>query len=290
MSQPPTLVLTAGTGRVVQAIAAELAAIPGPKRFLAAGSARGAVAGFELVPGGVAIAGARARALEGARELVVLPTFDPRAADAQAALVRDAKQAGVRRIHLGSLIGADPRSPVCLLRWVGLIEREVIASGLAHSILRSAPFMQSITLFTRRDARGLAVVGPFRDAAFPWLDAADVGAILAARVQTDDPGNLVCQLSGPEAVDFETLAQRLADALHEPVRYVDVSLPEAQGRLEATGFTAVQIRALTEYWDYLVSGVVKTACCQTAMGLLGRCPRSLAEFFAAHGAELRAAA
>jgi len=284
------LVLTAGTGRVVQAIAAELAAIPGPKRFLPAGSARAPVAGFEPVPGGVADPGARARALEGARELVVLPTFDPRGTDAQAALAREAGKAGVRRIHLGSLIGAAPRTPVCLLRWVGLIEREVIASGLPHAILRCAPFMQSISLFTRRDARGLALVGPFRDAAFPWLDAADVGAILAARLASDDLGNLVCQLSGPEAVDFETLAHRLGEALRETVRYIDVSLPEAQGRLEATGLSAVQIRALTEYWDYLVSGVVKTACCQTAAQLLGRAPRSLAEFFAAHAAELRTAA
>jgi uncharacterized protein YbjT (DUF2867 family) len=284
------LVLSAGTGRVVQGIARELARLPGPKRFLPAGTARSAVPGFEPITAGAADRAARARALEGARELVILPTFDARAADAQCALVREAAAAGIRRIRLGSLIGADPRSPVCLLRWVGLLEREVIGTGVAHDVLRCAPFMQNLALFIRRDAAGLTVAGPFRDAAFPWLDAADVGVILAGMLEHDDGGNLLCQLSGPEQVGFEVVAQRLGEALRERVRYVDVSLPEAQGLLEAHGFTAPQIRALTEYWDYLVSGVIRPACCDTALRLLGRAPRTLPQYFAEHAPELRLAA
>jgi uncharacterized protein YbjT (DUF2867 family) len=284
------LVLSAGTGHVVQAIARELARRPGLKRFLPAGPARGAVTGFELVAPGTADRTARARALDGATELVILPTFDARAAEGQGALVREAAAAGVRRVQLGSLIGADARSPVCLLRWVGALEHEVVASGLPHDVLRCAPFMQTLALFIRRNESGLAVVGPFRDAAFPWLDAADVGIILAGAATRDEPGNVLCQLSGPEQVGFETVAERLGEALGERVRYVDVCLPEAQGLLEANGFSPPQIRALTEYWDYLVSGVVKPARCDTALKLLGRCPRSLAEYFAEHARALRLAA
>jgi uncharacterized protein YbjT (DUF2867 family) len=284
------LVLSAGTGRVVQAIARELGRLPGPKRFLAAGSARGAVPGFEHVAPGATDRSARARALDGAHELVILPTFDARAADAQCALVREAAAAGVRRIQLGSLIGADPRSPVCLLRWVGLLEREVVAAGIPHDVLRCAPFMQNLALFTRREESGLVVAGPFRDAAFPWLDAADVGLILAGALERNETGDVLCQLSGPEEAGFETVARLLGEALRERVRYVDVCMPEAQGLLEANGFTPPQIRALTEYWDYLVSGVVKPACCDTALKLLGRRPRTLAEYFAEHAPELRLAA
>jgi uncharacterized protein YbjT (DUF2867 family) len=284
------LVLSAGTGRIVQAIARELAELPGEKRFLPAGTARGVVRGFEPVAAGAADRAARAKALDGARELVILPTFDARAADAQCALVREAAAAGVRRIQLGSLIGADSRSPVCLLRWVGMLEREVVATGLPHGVLRCAPFMQNLALFMRRDEGGMVVAGPFRDAAFPWLDAADVGLILAGAVQRDEPGNTLCQLSGPEEAGFETVARLLGEALRERVRYVDISLPEAQGLLEANGFTPTQIRALTEYWDYLVSGVIKPACCDTALKLLGRPPRTLAQYLAAHAPELREAA
>ncbi len=284
------LVLSAGTGRVVQAIARELGRLPGPKRFLPAGPARGTVPGFELVAPGAADRAARARALDGASALVALPTFDGRAADAQAALVREAAAAGVRRIQLGSLIGADARSPVCLLRWVGQLEREVVASGLPHDVLRCAPFMQNLALFTRHDGAGLIVAGPFRDAAFPWLDAADVGIILAGALERGAGANVLCQLSGPAQVGFEAVAEGLGAALRERVRYVDVCLPEAQGLLEANGLAPQQIRALTEYWDYLVSGVVKPSCCDTALTLLGRPPRTLAQYFAEHAPELREAA
>jgi uncharacterized protein YbjT (DUF2867 family) len=284
------LVLAAGTGHVVRAIAEDLSALPGPKRFLPVGSARGSIPGFELVAGGAADPAARKRALESAHELVVLPTFDARAVDAQSALIESAAATGVRRVHLGSLIGADARSPVCLLRWVGLIERAVLLSGLPHNILRCAPFMQNLALFTRAEPAGLAVVGPFRDVAFPWLDAHDVGDVLRRLIEAPVGANLVCQLSGPESLDFEAVARLLGEAVGERVRYVDVCLPEAQGLLEANGFPAPQVRALTEYWDYLVSGFVKPACCATAATLLGRPPRSLAEHFAAHGGELRVAA
>ena len=91
-------------------------------------------------------------------------------------------------------------------------------------------------------------------------------------------------------MDFEAVAQRLGEALRERVRYVDVCLPEAQGLLEAHGFAPPQIRALTEYWDYLVSGVIKPARCDTALGLLGRAPRTLTQYFEAHASELRLAA
>jgi uncharacterized protein YbjT (DUF2867 family) len=150
--------------------------------------------------------------------------------------------------------------------------------------------MQNLALFTRRDDGGLTVAGPFRDAAFPWLDAGDVGHILARSVGREDAGNVLCQLTGPEQAGFETVAGLLGDALRERVRYVDVCLPEAQGLLEANGFSPPQIRALTEYWDYLVSGVIRPSCCDTALKLLGRPPRTLAQYFAEHAPELRLAA
>ena len=96
-----------------------------------------------------------------------------------------------------------------------------------------------------------------------------------SKTRTDDPTDV---------------ARLLGDAVGEPVRYVDVCLPEAQGLLEANGFSAAQVRALTEYWDYLVSGFVKPACCETAAKLLGRPPHSLAQHLATHAGELRAAA
>lgn len=286
------LVLSAGDGRVAHAIAATLAGLPVRKRLglLKPGPAAGFPASFQHAAPGLASPGDRARLLDGATELVLVPIFDQRAIEQQMALAAEAGSRGVRRIHAVSAAGADARSPVTLLRWLGLVEREVVASGLPHTVLRCAPYMQSIPLFLRRDASGWRLVGPFRDTAFAWLDATDAGTVLARRIEAADGTNLVCQLSGPEEISFETVATMMTSALQEPVRYVDVCRPEVAGLLEADGFPPARIRAVTEYWDYLVSGVVRADCCNTVARLLGREARRLSTYLEGWAAELRAAA
>jgi len=274
------LVLAAGHGQVSRAIAGALAALPHPKRFAGikmAGNEFAARLGY-AVAAGIHTPADRAAALAGATDLVVAPAFDPRGIEHLMALVRGARHAGVQRVHVLSLAGADVRSPVTLLRWIGLVEREARESGLTHTLLRCGPFMQAIPMFLRRDANGAALVGPFRDTAFPWIDAADAGEVLAGIIRRAENANVACELSGGEEANFETVARVMSEVSGEPVRYVDVCLPEVQGILQAAGFPPQRVRAVTEYWDYLVSGVVRASCCQVARELLGRPAHSLREF------------
>jgi uncharacterized protein YbjT (DUF2867 family) len=286
------LVVSGGSGRVVHAIVAALAPLSGGKRLalLKPGSAAGFPAEFapEFAP--LPAPQDRLRLMEGATDLVLVPSLDQRTIEQQMSLAAMARTAGIERVHLLSAAGADARSPVTLLRWIGLVEREVVASGLPHTLLRCMPYMQTIPLFMRRDAAGWRVAGPFREAAFAWLDAHDAGSAIAHRVATSAADNVVCELSGPTEASFETVAELLAAELREPVRYVDVGLPEATGLLEANGVPPARIRAITEYWDYLASGVLRCGCCGGADQLLGRPRRTLAEYLREYAAELRQAA
>jgi uncharacterized protein YbjT (DUF2867 family) len=280
------LVVAGGHGRVAQAIAGALSVLPGRKRYAPAKAGEEAYAaalGYEASLG-IGAPADRMDALAGATDLVLVPTFDPRAIEQLMSLVRGAPAAGVERIHLLSLAGADVRSPVTLLRWIGLVEREAGGTGLPCTVLRCGPFMQAIPMFLRRDARGAALVGPFRDTAFPWTDAEDAGEILAGIVRRREGKSLTCQLCGTEEANFETVARLLGQALGEPVAYVDVCLPEAQGMLERSGFPPQRVRAVTEYWDYLVSGVVRASCCELGRGLLGRPPHTLARYLERYAA------
>jgi uncharacterized protein YbjT (DUF2867 family) len=286
------LVVAAGHGRVARAIARAIAPLPGGKRLglVKPNPAAGFPADFAAQWTALSSPGERMRLLEGATDLVLVPVLDPRATEQEIALAASAKSAGVARLHVLSAAGADARSPVALLRWVGFLEREVIASGLPYTLLRCMPYMQSIPLFTHREAGGWRIVGPFRDAAFAWLDAGDAGTVIAERIATAAPESLTCELSGPHEANFETVASLLAAELREAVRYVDICLPEAEGMLEARGLAPARIRAITEYWDYLASGVVRCGCCGGAEALLGRARRTLVEYLREYAAELRRAA
>lgn len=282
------LVVSGGSGRVAHAVTAALASAPGGKRLgvLKPGATAGFPAAFALQSAPLNSPQDRVRLMAGATNLVLVPSFDQRVTEQQMGLAAMSRDAGIRRIHLLSAAGADPRSPVTLLRWLGLLEREVAASGLPYTILRCMPYMQSIPLFTRRDASGWKLVGPFRDAAFAWLDAYDAGTVIARRVASVAADSLACDLSGPEEWAFEAVAAQLATALGEPVRYVDIGRPEAAGMLEATGLAPARIRAITEYWDYLASGVLRCGCCNGADALIGRPRRTLAEYLRDYAAEL----
>jgi len=286
------LVVSGGSGRVAHAVTAALAPAPGGKRLglLKPGAAAGFPAAFALQSAPLNSPQERARLMAGATNLVLVPSFDQRVTEQQMGLASMARDAGIQRIHVLSAAGADPRSPVTLLRWLGLLEREVLASGLPHTILRCMPYMQSIPLFIRRETSGWKVVGPFRDAAFAWLDAYDAGSVIANRLGFTAGGNLACDLSGPQEWTFEAVADQLAAALGEPVRYIDIGRPEAAGMLEATGVAPGRIRAITEYWDYLASGVLRCGCCNGADALLGRPRRTLAEYLRDYAAELLQAA
>ena len=283
------IVVSAGQGRVSRAVGAALASLPGEKRL---GLLRPAPAvGYppEFAIQSAAPASAR-RLLEGASDLVLVPVFDQRAVEQQIALAAGAKESGVERIHLLSASGADARSPVTLLRWIGLIEREVVATALPRTLVRCMPFMQTIPLFLQRDAAGWRIVGPFREAAFAWLDAFDAGEVVTRRIATGARDAVTCELSGPSEASFGAVADLLAAELREPVRYVDICQPEAEGMLEAKGLPPSRIRAITEYWDYLASGVLRCGCCAGAEQLLGRPRRTLAEYLREYAAELRQAA
>jgi uncharacterized protein YbjT (DUF2867 family) len=286
------LVVAAGHGRVAQAAATAIASLPGGKRLglLKPGPTAGFSPDFVVHPAALASPAEHRRLLEGATDLVLVPVLDQRAIAQQIALAATAKASGVARIHLLSAAGADARSPVTLLRWVGFVEREVIASGLPHTVLRCMPYMQAIPLFTHREATGWRIVGPFRDTAFAWLDAGDAGAVIARRIAVAPHDSLVCEVSGPQEANFETVADLLAAELRESVRYVDICLPEAEGMLEAGGLPPQRIRAITEYWDYLASGVVRCGCCGDGDTLLDRPRRTLAEYLREYAAELRRAA
>lgn len=286
------IVISAGRGRVSHAVAAALAPLPGAKRLALLRPAPAAEfpPEFEVQVIAPALPRDHPRLLDGASDLVLVPVFDQRVVEHQMALAAAAKTAGVERIHLLSASGADARSPVTLLRWCGMVERQVVASGLPSTVLRCMPYMQTLPHFMRHDASGWRIVGPFREAAVAWLDAFDAGEIVARRIATAAPDPVACEVSGPEEATFETVALLLAAELRESVRYVDICHPEAEGMLEAKGFAPARVRAITEYWDYLASGALRCRCCAGADQLLGRPRRTLAAYLRDYAAELRQAA
>ncbi|TDL75255.1 SDR family NAD(P)-dependent oxidoreductase [Palleronia sediminis] len=190
-------------------------------------------------------------------------------------LMAAARAAGVGHVICASVYGAD-RSRVLPHRHM---EAAVRDSGLAHSFLRPADFMQNLADIhgpAIRDTDEIAVpTGAGRSA---FVDVDDIGAAAAAILR--DPGahdGRGYALTGPAALSFGDVAAILSDVLGRPIRHRRVSLP---------GFVAGQVRSGRAMPMALVMGALYTV---QRMGraapvlpdlarLLGRPPTDLASY------------
>lgn len=274
------LLVAGGTGLVARPIINGLTQTSGHKRLLTEDPRSGSIAGeFEVHHTSFGDTPNVVRALDGVREMFLIPRIDQDLIPKQRALIDAATHAGVKEITLLSLIGADSRSSVRILRWFGVIEDEIRAHGFDTTILRTAPFMQNLLLFARSAMKNGELRAPFRDVKFPWLSACDLAAAAAA-LSDDNAGNTILTLTGPEALGFADFARLVSQASNRELEYVDITMHEARGYLEAARLSPMKVLAISEWWDALISGLVEIPASDDLEHLLGRKPVTLAQFVA----------
>jgi uncharacterized protein YbjT (DUF2867 family) len=211
-------------------------------------------------------------------------------AELQLNFVRAVEAAGVGRVVQLSGQGADPRSPVRTLRWLGEVEEVLRRSRVAATHLRAATFMQNLLASAGEIAGAGTLSAPFDGTPVTFVDTRDVGAVGAAAMLGQGHEHQTYGVSGPERLPYGEVAQRFTRALGRPVRFRPISLQQARGGLEAAGLPAVMVEALVELWDFMVSGALHSPVTDAVERLTGAKPRGLDAFIADHAAAFAPAA
>jgi uncharacterized protein YbjT (DUF2867 family) len=157
------------------------------------------------------------------------------------AAVVAAKEAGVRRLILLSIPGADPHAAHPFLRAKGLAEEAVVQSGLEHAVLRCANVYGLGGLWFTATVVGAEhgfVVGDGSQRLAP-LFVDDVGATVAAIDDRRDRVEGTWHLEGPDVVS----ADDLFGLLGEGGRPEHLPPAEAVARLNALDVTVSQTAA-----------------------------------------------
>jgi len=220
--------------------------------------------------------GALREAFAGA-DVLVLVTAGERLAEQSSAAIRAAREAGVRKVVRISSGKANAEQFTESTRQHALADAELRASGLAFVILCPNSFMQNLLFAVgslRRDGTLYSGLGAGK---LGFIDVRDIADAAAAAAVSDAWNGETLELTGPAALDYNTVAAIISRELGRPVTYVPVS-PEAAGegarRHGADEWTA---KAITEFsfassrgWgDYTTDNVAK---------LTGHRPRSLEDF------------
>jgi uncharacterized protein YbjT (DUF2867 family) len=187
---------------------------------------------IEPVVGDMAREPTLGQALAGVSRVLMISSPGPAMFDTQCGFIESAKSAGVR--HIVKFGGRESGLDFDARRFRSTraheaIERYLESSGLAWTHLRPSQFMQIYF----QEAPTIRASGelclPMGSAPLAPVDLEDVAKVAASLVTEDGHEGMAYDMSGPEALDMQAIAERLTRALRKSVRYVDVA-PEVKRR------------------------------------------------------------
>lgn len=219
-----TIVLTGATGNTGSVVASELQRLGVPFVAMARGAARRdalAARGIASVHGDFDDPASLERALAGARAAYLVCTPDERLVARETAFIRAAAAAGVRQIIKCSAYLAGERGETQNLRSHGISERALIESGIDSTIVRPTGFMQTFTLFAWDTIEKAGVISnPTGTGKMPLIDVRDVAAVVVKALTEPGHAGKSYDLTGPEALDGEQMAEILTRVLGRPISFL----------------------------------------------------------------------
>ncbi|MGW0180279.1 NAD(P)H-binding protein [Nocardia sp. NPDC003345] len=237
--------------------------------------------GVEVARGDLADVREMEVALAGAEAVFVLGVLGPEYIDADRALIRAARDAGVRRIVKLSAIGTGDPELGRVGTWHLPGEEAVRDSGVDWTVLRPSSFASNTLSWAPAIQAGRPVSNLTGSGAQGVVDPRDVSAVAAEALLSAAHSGRVYTLTGPELLTTHDQAATLAAALGYPVEVTDIGADTAREHMLAAGAT-------TEFADGALAGQAFVAAGGNAVltddvaAVLGRPARTYAEWVDDH--------
>ena len=244
------------------------------------GKAQAAFPGTEVVHFDFADEGSVRAALQGVDKLYLASPGDMEAAPVNR--VTDlAGEAGVRQIVRLSAKGAEyGDSP---LRQT---ELHLAASGLEWTLLRPSWFMQNFSTMSAEGIRQGTLAEPAETGATAFVDTRDIAAVaVAALTEPGHHGNAYA-ITGPEALDRDQVAHKLAAAIGRPVHYQALTPEQFEAGMRAAGTPETVVELMNGLYGFVRAGQTAEVT-HDVQQVTGKAPISFDEFAREHVAAWR---
>jgi uncharacterized protein YbjT (DUF2867 family) len=219
-------------------------------------------------------------AAEGADALFLLrPPAIANVRDTLLPFVDEARRRGVRQVVFLSVAGAAKNKLVPH----HAVEQHLLLRSAGWTILRPGFFAQNFGDAYRRDiVEDSRVYVPARGGRVAFVDVRDLAEVAASAFASPaEHDGRAYTLTGPEAIDFETAASLLTDALGREIRYEPAGILGYLLHLRRRKMPWAQIGVQTVLHAGLRFGQAEHVD-PTLERLLGRRPRTLREYIGDH--------
>ncbi len=220
-------------------------------------------------------------ALDGVEQVFLACVNHPQQVEWETTVIDAAVAAGVRRIVKLSAIDAEIGSPVAFADAHAHIEAHLSASGLSSVLLEPAFMMSNLLGGADGVRQAGAIFLPAAGAKIAMIDPRDVAEVAAAVLTGDGHDGRRYELTGPEAITFDDVAEQLSAVIGRPVGFVPVPDDAAVGQLVGSGAPEWFATNVVTQFGLLRNGTQAQAR-DVVRTLTGREPRTVAEFLRDH--------
>jgi uncharacterized protein YbjT (DUF2867 family) len=198
-------------------------------------------------------------ALRGADKAFLLTPVAEKFVEWQRTFIEAARRAGVKHLVKFSGMGASATAPAELLRMHAQTDEVLGGSGIPFTILRPNSFHQNILASAGTiKAQGVFYL-PLKHAAQSIVDIRDINAVAAKVLTTAGHEGKTYVITGPEALTFDQVAEKLSSVLGRRIQYVDVPPQAAADGMRKSGMPEWSVRVVVELLEYFASGAAATA-------------------------------
>jgi uncharacterized protein YbjT (DUF2867 family) len=233
--------------------------------------------GVEVVQGDLSRPESLPPALDGVDRALLCSSIAPDLAELQGNFVRAAKRAGVHHIVKFSGMDADPHCEWRFLRWHGIAEQDLEESGLAFTHLQPNQFMQVYLRFQVTIASQGKFYAASKDSRVSPVDVRDIAAVAVAALTGTGHEGKKYVITGPEALTYFDVADKLSAAIGKKVAYVDVPLEAAKQAILDTGAPAWFAEGQAEQFRFRWQGK-QSRVTSTIADVAGMKPTSFEDF------------
>jgi uncharacterized protein YbjT (DUF2867 family) len=218
---------------------------------------------------------------------LLISSADERLVETQQTFIGAAKRAGVRHVVKMSGRGCHGDSGFRFARMHAEIERYLASSGLAWSVLRPSQFMPVYFREVPSIRRDGVLNLPMGDAKLAPVDVGDIARVAVALLRGEGEEGGRYDMTGPEALTMTEIAERIAEVVGRPVRYVDADPAGKREELLAAGIPVFFADAMDELFAERRTGADESRVDLGTHERFGVRPTTFAEFTHRHAAVFR---
>ena len=192
-------------------------------------------------------------------------------------LVDSAIQAGAKRVVKMSSIEATPdaTSPIPKLHLES--EEYIKQSGLNWTMIKPNFYMQNLLASAGTIKDQGKIFLPMGEGKTGMIDTTDVGKVLAKVLSEDGHESMNHEITGPEILSFNEVAEIFSKGLDKQVDYVDVPLAAYKETLGQFLTNQWHLDAVIDLFKGIADGGIEEKT-DTYSELMGESPKSLSEF------------